>query len=72
MTTYVGYTRSGTAAHLAQPRRVWYSGMTEAALCGARVNVSNRVAGSAPGHVQPVGTCRRCAKALGQTVRTAS
>ena len=71
MATYVGYARGGTVAHRVQPRRAWYSGMTGAALCGVKVNVTDRVAGTAAGAVQPVGTCKRCAATLGQTVRTA-
>lgn len=72
MSTYVGHSRASTLDHfvrLGAGSRKPYSGMTATSLCGAKVAVTERTVGTAPGFTQPIGTCQRCAKVLGQTVR---
>lgn len=75
MNTYLAHSRSNPSidhfVRLGAGARKPYSGMSARALCGARVFVEpSRTAGTAPGFKQPVGTCKRCAATLGQTVRT--
>jgi hypothetical protein len=65
-----GVSKTGKV-HLVRLRRAYYSGMTDAALCGARVSVESRLTSSHPNYEQPAGTCSRCAKVLGQRVRAA-
>ena len=67
----IGYSRRSSIAHIAQPRTNYYSGETATALCGTKVNMTDKVASTHPDRTHPVGTCKRCAAALGQKVKQA-
>lgn len=58
--------------HIVRMRHRWYSGMKAATICGVSAEVLEAPASTAAGIVQPVLTCKRCAAALGQTVRVVS